>query len=629
MSTLSARPQRTLIIVAVVALLVARIALGIVTWTPGWSALTWDDFTRVAIARQWADAPFWFNGFVWLPIPVWVTGAVFAVFGGLFSSSPMALMAVLNTAAVVVASAVTAWSAHRMFKDPIGSLVVFALVLFAPWNYFLSLSGLAEPLYFVAISIAVLGLVSWASTGKTAALVLGSVGVAAAAGMRYEGWWLAAAWLAVVGVDSLLLVRTGSLRDVLRERLGAIIVAGAPLLVPLAWMGVNLANEGSPLYFSRESARIFKAAYGGFESRMQRIVYYPMSLFRSAPFVLILEGIVALVRWRRRVVVLLVGLFATQFVLFYGTSLTSQAVGAFPERFLFAFALGLAPLVGGLPGVLRDLVPSRMLKPAAVGLLVVAVAVTVARLQDRPQEWTHAPDLLALNEQIGIVADPDLLEVVAGPQTESDHIPLAIQNGTQVALSVTSDPGAVPGQAGDVWLERSPRRIIDNRIEYAPAIGRYRLAGPLAELFRLSSCPGCDDWTWVDEGGNERPLTGGPYLGFQFVTEDPLPGERTAIVTTIEPSPQDRSGSVDLRGLWGHGFNRGRMSIQVTLDDTLVYEGDIGDPSRWTRVEFDVPAGADPHRLSVSVVALPGIEAGWGWGTASAVLVRELVVDPA
>jgi hypothetical protein len=28
------------------------------------------------------------------------------------------------------------------------------------------------------------------------------------------------------------------------------------------------------------------------------------------------------------------------------------------------------------------------------------------------------------------------------------------------------------------------------------------------------------------------------------------------------------------------------------------------------------------------VVALPGIEAGWGWGTASGVLVRELVVEP-
>ena len=67
----------------------------------------------------------------------------------------------------------------------------------------------------------------------------------------------------------------------------------------------------------------------------------------------------------------------------------------------------------------------------------------------------------------------------------------------------------------------------------------------------------------------------------------------------------------------------------VTLDDVVVHESDIGDPSRWTRVGFSIPAGAQPHQLSVSVVALPGIETGWGWGTASGVLVRELIVEPA
>ena len=78
--------------------------------------------------------------------------------------------------------------------------------------------------------------------------------------------------------------------------------------------------------------------------------------------------------------------------------------------------------------------------------------------------------------------------------------------------------------------------------------------------------------------------------------------------------------------MWGHGFNRGRMSIQVMLDDALVFESDIGDPSRWRSVDFTIPAGTEPSELSVSVVALPGIEAGWGWGTASGVLVRSLTV---
>jgi hypothetical protein len=628
MADMSAPRRRTLVLLAVVAVVVARIALGVFTWSPGWSALTWDDFTRVAIAQEWAAAPFWFNGFVWLPLPVWITGSIYVVAGGWFASSPMALMAIINTTAVIVASAIAAWSAHRVFNDTVGSLATFVVVLFAPWNYFLSLSGLAEPLYFVAVTTATAGLVSWAITGKNTSLAVGSLGVAAAAAMRYEGWWLAGAWIAVIGIDSLLLLRKQPFKLVLRERFGTLLIAAAPLAVPLAWMGVNVANEDSPFYFARESARIFKSAYGGFDGRARRLVYYPISLLRAAPLLLAVEGLVAFMRRRRRGVVLLVAVFATEFVLFYVTSLPSDALGAFPERFLFAFALGLAPLIGGLPGVMREVVPARALKPAAVTLVVIAVAVTVLRIQDRPEEWTHAPDLLALNEQIGVVGATGQIAVVAGPETETDHIPLFVQNGDRLALSVTSDLTAVPGAVGDVWIERSPSRILEFDLNAAPTIGRYRLAGPRADAFRLPPCTGCEGWTWIDEGGHERPLEDSPYLGFQFVTEDPVAGERTAITTTIARSDQERSGSVDLRGLWGHGFNRGRMSIVVTLDDTVVHESDIGDPSRWTRVDFDIPAGSEPHQLSVSVVALPGIEAGWGWGTASGVLVRELVVEP-
>ena len=130
--------------------------------------MTWDDFTRVTIAQEWAAAPFWFNVFVWLPLPLWITGSIYSVAGEWFASSPMALMAIINTTAVIVTSAVAAWSAHRMFRDRIGTLAVFVIVLFAPWNYFLSLSGLAEPLYFVAITTAAAGLVSWAISGSNA-----------------------------------------------------------------------------------------------------------------------------------------------------------------------------------------------------------------------------------------------------------------------------------------------------------------------------------------------------------------------------------------------------------------------------------------------------------------------------
>jgi len=614
--------------VAVVASLaiVARIALGVATWQPGWSALTWDDFTRVAIAQEWAAEPFFVNGLVWLPLPVWITGSVYALAGRWFVASPMALMAILNSSAVMVAAGVSAWSAHRIFADRVGTLVVLILTLFAPWSYFLSLSGLAEPLYFVAIALATAGLISWAVSGRDRWLVLGSLGVAGAAAMRYEGWWLAAAWLAVIGVDTLVLLRRDSISSVVKQRFGTLAIAAAPFVVPFAWMATNFAQTGSPTAFARESARYFESAYGAFERRLDRIVYYPAALVRSAPFLLVLEGLAAVTNRRRRPVVLLVGLFSVQFLLFYVASSVTGAYGAFPERFLFAYALGLSPLVGGLPGALRRAVPVRILRPLGAALIAVLLVATIGRLLDRPEEWTHAPDLLAFNEQLGFVARDGRFDVVVGDRTKTDIVPMRVQNGNRVGVLVADGlPGTRSGVS--LWAERIPADVVGLGLDPNPAIGRFRMSGPLADGMALPQCPGCDNWTWRDESGIERPLGGGPYLGLEFVTDDPRPGQSAALVNTIERKPQPQRGSVDLRWLYGHGFNRGRIAVIVALDGRQLFEADIGDRSRWTKVEFDVPPGEGTSELLVEVVARDGIESGWGWGRASTVLVRRLVVE--
>ena len=401
MTTLSARVRRTLTVLALVAI-VARIAFGIVTWEPGWSALTWDDFTRVAIANEWAQAPFWFNGLVWLPLPVWITGSVFAVFGGFFESSPMALMAVINTAAVFVAAVVAGWSAHRIFNDQIGTLHrLRGCVVRAVDVLLVALRPRRTPLLRCGHGRGRRSRRRGRSPASTCRSASGASGSPPPppCGTRAGGWQLRGS--AVIGIDTLLLLQADVRSAVSCEIGGATLaIAAAPLLVPLAWLGVNLVQEDSPFYFARESGRIFKAAYGGFDSRIGRIFYYPMSLLRSAPLLLVLEGVVAVVRIRRRAVVLIVGLFATQFVLFYVTSLPFAGPGCVPG----AIPLRLRPRVGSAHrwpprGAPRPGAGSASSRPAAIALIVGAVAVTVVRIQDRPEEWTHAPDLLALNEQ--------------------------------------------------------------------------------------------------------------------------------------------------------------------------------------------------------------------------------------
>jgi hypothetical protein len=629
MTMTDAAPRERWIWFAVAASLAiaARIVLGVATWQPGWSALTWDDFTRVAIAQEWAADPYFVNGLVWLPLPVWITGSVYAVAGRWFIASPMALMAILNSLAVMAAAAVSAWSAHRMFRDATGTLGVFVLTLFAPWGYFLSLSGLAEPLYFVAITVAVAGLVSWATSDRDVSLAIGSVGVAAAAAMRYEGWWLAAGWALVIGVDTLLLLRTRTFTDVMKARSRTMVAGVAPFGVPVAWMIVNLMLESSPVYFARESARYFANAYGSFERIRDRVFYYPAALLRAAPFLLGAEALAAVLNRKRRPVLLLVGLFASQFVLFYVVSSASGAIGAFPERFLFAYALGLAPLIAGLPRALRGALPARLLRPVGALLIIVMLVGTIVRLQDRPEEWTHAPDLLALNEQLGTVTrDGGSVAVVVGDGTDIDVVPMHVQNGNRVGVLIGDGLPRTPAGAS-LRTERIPADIVALDLPAEPAIGRFRMSGPLADAMALPLCPGCDGWTWLDESGVERPLGGGPYLGVEFVTDDPRPGQTTAMVKRILRTSETQRGSVDLRWLYGHGFNRGRMVVMVVLDGETVFEADIGDSSRWTEVEFDVPSGEGTSELRVEVVALEGIEYGWGWGRASTVLIRGLVLE--
>jgi len=323
-----------------------------------------------------------------------------------------------------------------------------------------------------------------------------------------------------------------------------------------------------------------------------------------------------------------VALFSSQFVLFYLASSASGAVGAFPERFLFAYALGLAPLVGGLPGAFRDAVPGRFIRPVAAIFIAVALIVTVVRLQDRPEEWTHAPDLLALNEHMGDATQFDPIAVVAGQGMGSDLVPIDIQNGFRVGVEIAGDEFPESGSDADLWVERNPARIIDFGIEGAPTVGRFRVSGPFSDELRLPTCPGCEGWEWVDESGAERPIRGGPYVGFEFVTDDPMPGQRTGAVKALHQAAHPQRGSVDLRWLYGHGFNLGRMNVVVTLDSVTIFETDVGSPSRWTRVEFDIPQGDGISQLRIEVVALPAIEQGWEWGRASSVLIRELTVEP-
>jgi hypothetical protein len=119
-------------------------------------------------------------------------------------------------------------------------------------------------------------------------------------------------------------------------------------------------------------------------------------------------------------------------------------------------------------------------------------------------------------------------------------------------------------------------------------------------------------------------MSGAGFLWLEFITDDPLPGQTTSISRTVNDGT---SGHLDLRWLYGHGFNSGRLRVEVSLEDDILFSTDVSAPSAWTRVPFMAPPGSGDVTVTVSVTALPGIEQGWLWGRASTVLVRELVIE--
>ncbi|MDP8959912.1 MAG: hypothetical protein M3N51_12185, partial [Actinomycetota bacterium] len=144
------------VLLPVLAALALRVVLGIMAWEPGWSALTWDDFTRVELALDWAQRPSVAIGrLVWLPLHTWVLGTAFLLTGGLFGDSPMALAAVVNSLAVLGAAGLVGRAAWHLFGSSSGALLAFAAILFSPWGFYVSLSGHSEGLYYLAVALTV------------------------------------------------------------------------------------------------------------------------------------------------------------------------------------------------------------------------------------------------------------------------------------------------------------------------------------------------------------------------------------------------------------------------------------------------------------------------------------------
>ena len=334
------------------------------------------------------------------------------------------------------------------------------------------------------------------------------------------------------------------------------------------------------------------AAAGAIEIRgaLDRWLYYPLPLWKSAP--VLLPALVALAVWAARAmpVQLLIGLVSLHFAVFCVLSGSSGAAGGFRERFLFAFVIALAPLLGALP-LLYDRLSSRRVRRIAVGLVaILAVGAAAHGLRHPPQEYTPAADLPQLAESLGATARARgrPLALVMGPGTERDAFYLQVPNGRR--LSVVSaatrgmrDPVALPAWV-DVWVERLPSRVAAIPLDAGRVIGRYHLYGISARVPEPE--PTLAGWSRRDEAGVLRRSCRRALWRSSSPPTTPaeLDGRRGAIVPG---GPHPRWGSLHIRRMYGLGSMRAASSSRFTSTG--------GWPSGATS---RVQAGRTPRRSS-------------------------------
>jgi hypothetical protein len=160
-------------------------------------------------------------------------------------------------------------------------------------------------------------------------------------------------------------------------------------------------------------------------------------------------------------------------------------------------------------------------------------------------------------------------------------------------------------------------------------VGRFSVEGPSAGSVdpKEMPCP-CSPWVVTDELGEQLLLPPGPYAWVEFTSDDPPPATSAGVSTVLAVPAGSSRGVIEVRSTYGHGFNPGRIRVEVRAGGTVVAEWDLAEPSRWRRVAFEIPPASSTMDLEVAVIASTEIESGWSWGRASTVLIRSVEATP-
>jgi hypothetical protein len=257
--------------------LAAKLGASAVVLRSGFHAISDDDYARIVIAQRFADAPSLDpSGTSWLPLPFWVYGSGFALFGNGLEVARGLAVALGALAALLV------WLAARVLGvgrwGALGAGVVAAIF---PYSAYLGAAAVPEA---PASALVVFGVSTLA--GGPALRLLGALALCASSASRYEPWPAAIAFAAL------------TLHDAVRSRDSRFYLGSAlALTFPVAWLLHGIVRHDHALFFLERVAH-YKAALGTDEPLLARLLRAPRGLLTFEPEVVLACATAGLV-WAR------------------------------------------------------------------------------------------------------------------------------------------------------------------------------------------------------------------------------------------------------------------------------------------------------------------------------------------
>lgn len=260
-------------IAVLVSLILFKLLFQFLLQAGGLRWLTADDYSRTVISWDWLQNPRIYSG-VWLTLHFWING----IFIWLFRDLTLAPM-IANTLFSVLTLVVLYVMFERMFGRAVAVISTLIYCVF-PFQVWLSVSGMPEPIFFFFITLSVYGFLKWyekASEPKPpyVYIVISIVSLNIANLLRYEGWFFT---LAFVFLGALISYR--KFRFTKQFYINTAL-SFAAFISAEWWLYQNNADYGDPLFFINETNRIYSGlSNAGF---FQRFVQYPFFIIYIAP----------------------------------------------------------------------------------------------------------------------------------------------------------------------------------------------------------------------------------------------------------------------------------------------------------------------------------------------------------